>query len=199
MPEVIEMKRDKPDVLALEFRRDHEPRKQADGTMAMVEVVFCRYAPRGVMGREMDMKWTSIQRHNPMVYEALLPAYEYWQKGEELPDGGTALSSWSGVTAGQIARLKEMHIRSVEDLSKMNDAAAQRFGTGAVGLKKASIEWLDSRDSSAKAHEMVALRESVEVLAGRLKELEAERDDLRARVGDDGEAKPARTIRKSAA
>lgn len=189
LPDQFGERGEKPAVFVKEFRRDHEPVKQEDGTVQMKEVVWCTYAPRGVTGRDIEIKWSQLKRGNPAVYDVLLPFYEHYMRGEQLPEGGTALSGWSGVTTGQITRLKELNIRSVEDVSAMNDAAMNHFGMGARQLKEAATAWLASREGAGVAHELVQARETIKAQGEAIADLQAMVKDLRARVGDDGQPK----------
>lgn len=70
------------------------------------------------------------------VWDALEPHYKRWKEGQEAITDGYALEGWAGgISAGQIAACKAIHIYSVEDLAKATDEAIQKLGMGALKLR----------------------------------------------------------------
>lgn len=97
-------------------------------------------------------------------------AYEKWKAGQEVPENGTPLRNW--VPASQspsfIATAQAANVRTVEDLAQLNDEGLKRLGIGGLQWKRQAVEWLNGADQAKSA--------------GRIAQLETERDQLRETV-----------------
>lgn len=99
--------------------------------------------------RDMEAKWSVIG-----------PAYEAWKSGNEIPESGTPLEAWAGVTTDQAAFLKAMAIRTVEDVRDMGEQAiaAMRW-PDARKLPKLAKDYLEGADSAAKDAQIAEMAE----------------------------------------
>ena len=62
-------------------------------------------------------------QHMAARWSVIEPAYDAWKAGNEMPENGTPLAAWSGVTPDQAAFLRKMGIRTVEDVRDMGEQA----------------------------------------------------------------------------
>jgi len=69
-------------------------------------------------------------------------AYEYWQKGQEMPLNGFPIKGWGIISPAQQETLIKMHVLTVEQLSVINDEGLRRIGMGALDLKNKAEAWL---------------------------------------------------------
>mgnify|MGYP001810884468 CR=1 FL=1 len=51
------------------------------------------------------------------IWEQVSPAYEAWKKGLEVPEHGTPLGVWPGVSSEQAEALRSVGIKTVEDVA----------------------------------------------------------------------------------
>ena len=108
-------------------------------------------------------------------WETIGPLYEAWKKGQELPETGTPLEAWGGVTAEQVAALKAMGIRTVEDVAEMGDRAAEQLRMpNARKLPELAKSFLGNTDMAARDAENAELKERIaameEMLAEKMNE-----------------------------
>ena len=104
--------------------------------------------------------------------DAVLPAYEAWKKGEELPTDGTPLGAWPGITPDQAAGLKAAGLRSIEEVANANDALMSKIPLPNVrGLKELAANYLAGSDRAKvasaladKDREIAEMREQLEEL-----------------------------------
>lgn len=98
------------------------------------------------------------------------PAYEAWKAGSEIPDDGTPLAAWSGVSAEVAELLKSMAIRTVEDVRDMSESTFTKLPVpNARQLPGLARDFLDGADSAEKdkqiaemAERMAAMEEMLE-------------------------------------
>lgn len=110
--------------------------------------------------QDMQAKWSVIG-----------PAYEAWKNGHELPETGTPLSAWSGVTPDQAKFMKDMGIKTVEDVATMPDATMEKLRIPNVrSLPGLAKKYLEGESAAAKDAELADLREQIKVMAEMLEE-----------------------------
>lgn len=156
-------------VVPIDFWSDHIP----DGD-TLKAVDYVRWAKIGTNGATTEERVDRIKKHNPIVWEAISKAYAHWKEGQDAPVDGTPLDAWSGASKGQIAQLKILNIRTVEDLAFVNDATLERIGSGGRAMRDKALKFADAQTSgvatmAAKAAELEAANAR---LTERLAELE---------------------------
>lgn len=108
------------------------------------------------------------------------PYYDAWKANMEAPVDGFPLADWPAITRGQVETLRQLHIRSVQDLAGANDAALMRIGMGGMALKQKAQAWLASAEGPGKAaEEIAALKAESEADKQRIKGMEADIAELR--------------------
>jgi hypothetical protein len=90
------------------------------------------------------------------------PAYEAWKSGNEIPQDGTPLAAWSGVSADQADVLKRMLIRTVEDVRDMSESTFTKLPfPNARQLPKLAADWLNGAKDAKVAQENADLKERI--------------------------------------
>ena len=108
-------------------------------------------------------------------WNAIGPAYEAWKSGQQLPETGTPLGAWPGVTGDQAGYLKKLGVRTVEDVAEMQpDVAVGLPFPNSRRLPELARTFLDGQDAAAKEAENAALRERLAALE---EALQAQIDD----------------------
>lgn len=103
----------------------------------------------------------------PCVWDALEPHYKRWKDGLEAVTDGYPLEAWAGgITAGQIAACKAIHVYSVEDLSKVTDEGIQKLGQDGPKLRETARAFVASLNGEGAklAKENAKLKAQVEQL-----------------------------------
>jgi hypothetical protein len=177
---------DKASITILEFLVDYEEERDAKGAKiagTAKEIHKVRWRPRGDNKSENVQRVDRIQKHEPILWEAIERPYERWQKGQADPVDGTPLSAWSGVNRAQVERLKLLGILTVEHAKEMNGNTMQAYGMGAVSIKQRAAAFLESRpqaqlieDSARKDDQIKALMEQVAELTRTVNELALQRE-----------------------
>ena len=144
---------------------------------------------RDVPAQMMKAKW-----------DALKPHYEAWKNGNPLPETGTALIAWSGITDGQRQKLAEIDIKSVEGLAEATDNMLDRIQLhNKHALREAAKDWLIDREGQVAREEAARRKAELEAMqADRLEmmqmmaEMKSELDAMKSDKGD----QPAKRGRK---
>ena len=104
-------------------------------------------------------------------WEIIKPRYEAWKRDEELPEGGTPLAAWAGLSPDQVKALKSEDIRTVEDIAMMGEAVCNRLGfPSARTLPKLAQEYLDGQTAAEKDAQIAALTEKMAAMEAVLEE-----------------------------
>lgn len=113
--------------------------------------------------------------------------WEAFQKGLDLAATGTPLEQWPQMTPSTVMTLKALNIRTVEELSTINDAAIQNLGTGGREMREKAKRFLALAESSAPMEEAVARAEKAEAdrdyFKGELDKLAARLDAMETKRG----------------
>ncbi|MGB1215039.1 MAG: hypothetical protein ACPG4X_16855 [Pikeienuella sp.] len=114
----------------------------------------------GLSYQDMAAKWSVIG-----------PKYEAWKKGHEIPEDGTPLGAWSGITQEQGEHLRKMGILTVEAIANMGDrTVAQLSWPDARKLPGLAKAFLSGEDTAAKDAEMAEMREKMAAMEALLEE-----------------------------
>lgn len=93
-------------------------------------------------------------------WEKIKPAYDAWKQGHELPETGTPLAAWSGVSQEQADILKSFNIKTVEDVTTIGDSDLQRIPVPNLRqLKKLAGDYLEARPMADMQAELAAANE----------------------------------------
>lgn len=110
--------------------------------------------------QDLEAKWSVIG-----------PAYEAWKAGNEIPEDGTPLEAWSGVTPEQAKFLKTMGIKTVEAVRDMGDRAIENCRwPNARKMPELAGRWLEGQGDAKSAATIADLQEQIAVMREMLEE-----------------------------
>lgn len=113
--------------------------------------------------------------------QAYRQAFKAWEESREVPEVGTPITSWPGVTPAQAKMLLDLNFRTVEQLAEATEEGMTRMGMGGRALKSKAQAFLDAANDTGKtAEELASLRQQVETLLARDAEREAELAKLKS-------------------
>ena len=99
------------------------------------------------------------------------PAYEAWKAGNEIPDHGTPLAAWSGVSPEQAQALRQMGITTVEAVRDAGDATlAKLHMPNARQLPKLAGDFLSGADAASKDAKIAEMEDRIAAMAEMLEE-----------------------------
>ena len=98
------------------------------------------------------------QMHMEARWSVIGPAYEAWKKGMEIPETGTPIVAWAGVSREQAELLKKVGILTVEDFTNVEDNKLNRIPLpNARSLRDAARRFLSGADNSLLAAKMTEM------------------------------------------
>ena len=104
-------------------------------------------------------------------WAVIAPKYEAWKRKEAIPEDGTPLAAWAGVSPEQAAHLKALGISTVEAVRDMSESAFTRLPFPNVRqLPKLAGAFLSSRGEAEKDRQLAEMRERMEAMEEMLAE-----------------------------
>ncbi len=98
-------------------------------------------------------------------WQVVGPKYEAWKRNEALPDDGTPLAAWAGVSPEQAAHLRNMGIMTVENVRDMSESAFSRLPfPNARQLPKLAEAFLSSRGEAEKDAKIAEMQERMAIM-----------------------------------
>ena len=121
--------------------------------------------------------WPELKRSGDSFKDAeakwsiIGPAYEAWKRGEELPEDGTPLEAWAGVTPEMAKALKDQDIRTVEDVREMGDGVMAKLRLpNARNLPALAAKFLDGQSVAEKDAQIKEMEERMKAMEALLEE-----------------------------
>lgn len=115
--------------------------------------------------------------------------YALYEQGKEIPLDGTPIKGWKLITGAQQEELVRMNIRTVEQLSTMNDDAKRNYGMGALDLQRKAKAWLEQNQGhEAGALKLAAMTKENESLQGQVKNMMEKLEELEKALNKKGKA-----------
>lgn len=106
-------------------------------------------------------------------WNSIKPQYDAWKQGREAPIDGTPLAAWPGISSEQAEFLRNMGIRTVEEIAEASDSIITRIPfPGARELRSSAQAFLKAADKTKVASELTDLKE-------KLAERDEQLEDLR--------------------
>lgn len=106
--------------------------------------------------------------------------YKAFRDGEELAPNGTPLEHWNALSRAQVYEFKGLHMRTVEDVAKMTDAAAQQIPFG-TRFREAAAAYLDDAAASALTSRLSAENDR---MVADMTGLQRQNDELKAQMNE---------------
>lgn len=101
------------------------------------------------------------------------PAYDAWKKGQDLPISGTPLTVWPGLNADQVAVLRQVGIRSVEEIRDLSETQISRVPLPNVReLKQQAYLFLENTGAAAAAAREVEKDQIIASMQERMADME---------------------------
>ena len=108
-----------------------------------------------------ECKVVRMPKFYALEWQVLEPHYKRWKEGQTAPIDGTPLAAWPGATPQLVKALEPFNIRSLEDLTRMEDASVSRIAIpglrGKIQHAKAFLE--AQATTSGVSAEVAKLRE----------------------------------------
>lgn len=105
-------------------------------------------------------------------WEAIRPAYEAWKQGQELPEVGTPIGAWPGITVEQAEVFRNFGFRSVEDIAEATDSVLTRVQLpGVRDIQENARRYLASADQMAVARSLEAKDAEIAEMRDQMEEL----------------------------
>lgn len=179
------MNANRPPFARFELREVEDRAKSLEnGYYTTKSVVFALITPSGSRDVVEKIATEWLEQLQQFVQEERVPAtwLDYYRdqhrrfvQGLEPELNGTDIRNWAVASPSQQRQMREIGIRTVEDLANANEEALARLGMGARHLKAQAIVWVEN--SSGKAVEAAKAAEDAQK---RVSELEAQIAELRA-------------------
>jgi len=112
-------------------------------------------------------------------------AHSEWKEGREIPVDGTPVANWAVPSPAQIDSMRQLKIRTVEDMAQANEDVILRMGMGARQLKDLAINFLrggSAEGQSQLATEIAALKAKVDNLERANSQLQRDNSELASKV-----------------
>ena len=114
----------------------------------------------GDLGLARNAKWAAVE-----------PAYEAWKRDNVIPEFGTPLAAWPGVSADQAAHLKRMGLTTVEHVRDMSESAVVKLPfPDARKMPQLAKAFLEARSTAEKDRQIEEMRERMEAMEAMLAE-----------------------------
>lgn len=118
-------------------------------------------------GREDGLRAVAIKAR----WDAIGPKYEAWKANNSIPEDGTPLAAWAGVTGDQAAFLKRMGIVTVEHVRDMTDGTIAKLPfPDARKLPVLAKKFLEAEDAATKDRQIAEMQERMDAMAAMLAE-----------------------------
>lgn len=112
--------------------------------------------------------------HMRTIWNDMLPEYEAWKEGKEVPDTGTPLAVWTQLTHEDAEVLRQSGIRTVEEVAGLNDNSVSRIRLPNIhDLRKLAKMFLDNRQAEVATAKEQALMDTIAALTARIDQITA--------------------------
>ncbi len=126
------------------------------------------------------------------TWQRIEPDYLHWKANNALPDRGTPLGAWQGITKAQADVLKQAGLRSIEDVANASEIVINKTGlANAQNLVELAKKFLATGDKAAEAAKQAKLEADNAELREQMAEMQKMMAEMMAKKADDGE-KPAK-------
>ncbi len=78
-------------------------------------------------------------------------AFKEWKEGREIPVDGTAIANWGVPSPAQRDAMRQLKIRTVEDMAAANEETIHRLGMGGIQLRKFAQDFLQAAKDGGPA------------------------------------------------
>jgi hypothetical protein len=109
-------------------------------------------------------------------WQQIEPHYSAWKAGSEIPDDGTPLGAWPGVSSVQAEVLRKVGLNTVQKVAATPEAMLSRPPLPNMReLRSQALLWLESRDKAALEKQLAEQSEQIAAMMEMLAERETEK------------------------
>lgn len=125
-------------------------------------------------------------------------AYDAWKAGQDIPIDGTPLAAWNGITPEQAEVFRSKSIRTVEEISILNEATRAHVPLpGLSSIIAAAKRFVDSADQTRFAAQMAAKDEEIAAVKSQSADMSDQLAMLTARLNEMAEKQAKRDAEQS--
>ncbi len=162
-------------VVPMNFRSEFVPDKTKPGEFKEIHKVDL--VKKGSRGESTVWSLNALKKES-FLWDFIEPYYNYWLKGQEDPVDGIPLDVLSFLPPAVVGHLKNIHIRTAEDLAACNEGALEKIGMGARGWREKARAYLAEKDDAVLAEANVKLAKENELLRADMEELKEQVNSL---------------------
>lgn len=161
------------DFVVLEFKTEYKNGKETDWVLVAppgeaFERVHTWHRVKDVMPpSEVDDTRRNSEGYQVMQarWAIIGPKYDAWKRNEALPEDGTPLAAWAGVSPEQVQVLKRMGITTVEGVRDMSESAIVKLPfPNARKLPSLAGNFLASRGDAEKDQKIAEMAERMAIM-----------------------------------
>jgi len=105
-------------------------------------------------------------------HDAIIPAYDAWKTGQEVPENGTPLGAWPALSQEQVNILRGVGIRSVEEIASMGEQIRSRIRLPNVqNMVDQAKAFVGNKDKTAIASDLARKDEEIRELRAQVQEM----------------------------
>jgi len=104
--------------------------------------------------------------------DAIMPAYEAWKTGQEVPVNGTPLGAWPALSVEQVNVFRQVGVRSVEEIASLGEQLRSRVKLPNIQvLVDQAKAFLSNKDKTAIASDLASKDEKIRELQQQVAEM----------------------------
>ena len=126
---------------------------------------------KGSSGGESTPYRIKVLQENKILWPFVKPFYERWLDGQEDPVDGTPLDVCAFIPPALVGHLKNLLIKTAEDLAAATDGDLERIGMGARGWREKARSYIASKGDSDQAVVNAELKDENKQLRDQLEDL----------------------------
>jgi hypothetical protein len=123
-------------------------------------------------------EYVSLLSKNKELWAVLGPHYEAWKQNNAIPENGTPLAAWSGVTPQEAEILKSFSIPTVEELSVLQDSVMARIPLPNIRAKRDMAQRYLASSDTRKTEQALAEKDQ------QIADLQAKLENLAEMIAD---------------
>ena len=136
------------------------------------------YCAPGMVHIAKTSEYVSVLKKDKLLWPVLSRYYEAWKANNEIPESGTPLAAWAGCTGEEAETLRTYAIRTVEDVSALQDSMIQRIPLPGMRAKRDMAQRFLASADSRKFEQSLADKDA------ELADLRAKLDNLATMMAD---------------
>jgi len=152
----------------LEFREEYK--HLPDGSTKVIDwVEYCRPGMANMATN--TLRITDKVKEREDFQREMGEAYKRWKQGQEIPETGTPVGAWPGLTPDQVKAFKAAGIKTVEDIAIMTDRMKSSVKLpGLERLKAEAKMFLEAKDQRGVEIRLQQQHDEIEALKAMLAE-----------------------------